>query len=43
MSVVWENQANIDAPASTRPRVRVWDGFTRLVHWLLVVLMGVSW
>jgi cytochrome b len=43
MSVVWESQPNIDAPAGARPRVRVWDGFTRLVHWLLVVLMGVSW
>src|ERR1700726_3554826 len=43
MSVVWENRASIDAPAGARPRVRVWDGFTRLVHWLLVVLMGVSW
>ncbi len=25
------------------PRVRVWDVPTRLVHWLFVVLVGVSW
>jgi cytochrome b len=43
MSAVWESQPSIDAPASAQPRVRVWDGFTRLVHWLLVVLLGVSW
>ncbi len=26
-----------------QPVVRVWDGATRAVHWLLVVLLGVSW
>ena len=43
MSTVWESQPNIEAPAGARTRVRVWDGFTRLTHWLLVVLMSVSW
>ena len=43
MSAVWESQPSIDAPVGALPRVRVWDGFIRLVHWLLVVLMGVSW
>jgi cytochrome b len=43
MSAVWESQPSIDAPAGARSRVRVWDVFTRLAHWLLVVLMGVSW
>jgi cytochrome b len=43
MSAVWESQPSIDAPVGAQPRVHVWDGFTRLVHWLLVVLMGASW
>jgi cytochrome b len=29
--------------ADDAARVRVWDVPTRLVHWLLVVLLGVSW
>ena len=41
MSVVWESQPRVEL--SSRPVVRVWDGFTRLTHWLLVVLMAVSW
>jgi hypothetical protein len=24
-------------------RVKVWDGWVRLVHWSVVVLLGVSW
>jgi cytochrome b len=24
-------------------RVKVWDGWIRLVHWAIVVLIGVSW
>ena len=43
MSAVWESRPNIDASAGARTRVRVWDGFTRLTHWLLVVLMVASW
>jgi cytochrome b len=31
------------AGLSSKPVVRVWDGATRMVHWLLVVLLGVSW
>jgi cytochrome b len=38
---VWEGRPRVDL--SSRPIVRVWDGFIRLAHWLLVVLMGVSW
>lgn len=43
MSVAWEGQPCIDAPAGAQPRVRIWDGFTRVSHWLLVVLMSVCW
>jgi cytochrome b len=43
MSTVWESQPGAEVSADARPVVRVWDGFTRLTHWLLVVLIGVSW
>lgn len=29
--------------ATAAQRVRVWDGFTRLAHWLLVALVSFSW
>lgn len=32
-----------DTPAPSRTRVRVWDLPTRLVHWLLVLGIAVSW
>jgi len=31
-----------DTPSETQ-RVKVWDGATRLFHWLLVFLLGFSW
>ena len=43
MSTVWESQPSAEQSAEARRVVRVWDGFTRVTHWLLVVLMGVSW
>jgi len=43
MSTVWESQPSAAPSAGARPVVRVWDGFTRLTHWMLVVLVGVSW
>jgi len=43
MSTVWESQPSAELSAGARPVVRVWDGFTRLTHWMLVVLVGVSW
>jgi len=43
MSVVWDSQPGADLPAGAQRSVRIWDGFTRLTHWLLVVLLSVSW
>lgn len=35
--------AGAPSTADAKIRVRLWDGPTRLVHWALVVLVGVSW
>jgi len=45
MSIVWDAQpgVSVSSSGSARPAVRVWDGFTRLAHWLLVVLIALSW
>jgi cytochrome b len=43
MSVVWDGQTEVAPRSEARPVVRVWDRPTRLVHWLLVVLVGSSW
>jgi len=32
-----------EVPAPSRPRVRVWDVPTRLVHWLVVLGFAISW
>ncbi|MFC3077302.1 cytochrome b/b6 domain-containing protein [Phenylobacterium terrae] len=32
-----------EGDADDKIRVRLWDGPTRLIHWALVVLVGVSW
>ncbi len=43
MSAVWDSQTSVNVSVSHRAVVRVWDGFTRLAHWLMVILIGVSW
>jgi cytochrome b len=43
MSAVWGTQSRVVLQVGTRPVLRVWDGATRLVHWLLVTLVGLSW
>jgi cytochrome b len=43
MSAVWETQSNVAQDREAAPVVRIWDGATRAVHWLLVVLIGLSW
>jgi cytochrome b len=44
VSTVWDSQPPEVQLAAGRPAtVRVWDGFVRLGHWLLVVLFGLSW
>jgi cytochrome b len=43
MSAVWGTQSRVVLQVGTRPVLRVWDGATRLVHWLLVALVGLSW
>jgi cytochrome b len=43
MSAVWGSRPDLDSPVAAPPRVRVWDVFTRLTHWLWVVLLGASW
>lgn len=35
--------AGAEREADAKIRVRLWDGPTRLIHWALVVLVGVSW
>jgi cytochrome b len=43
MSVVWDARPDPVQQGEVAPVVRVWDVATRVVHWSLVVLMGVSW
>src|ERR1700704_456849 len=43
MSAVWGTHSRVVLQVGTRPVLRVWDGATRLVHWLLVALVGLSW
>jgi cytochrome b len=43
VSVVWRADSGGDLQVGTRRLVRVWDGATRLVHWLMVALLGASW
>jgi cytochrome b len=43
VSVVWGTGSGSDLAAGSRRLVRVWDGATRLVHWLMVALLGASW
>lgn len=43
MSVVWGGESSVVLQTDARRVLRVWDGATRLVHWLLVVLLGLSW
>jgi len=33
----------VERSADAKIRVRLWDGPTRLVHWALAILVGVSW
>jgi cytochrome b len=43
MSAVWGTQSRVVLRVGSRRVLRVWDRSTRLVHWLLVVLVGLSW
>ena len=43
MSVAWDSPSDAASPAGFQFVVRVWDESIRLVHWLLVVLLGLSW
>jgi cytochrome b len=43
MSAVWGTQSRLVLQAGAGRILRVWDGSTRLVHWLLVALVGLSW
>jgi cytochrome b len=43
LNVVWDNELPNDAPGGTSRVVRIWDGATRVTHWLLVLLLGASW
>jgi cytochrome b len=35
--------SEVRVDAGQKVRVRVWDGFTRLTHWIVVLLFGFSW
>jgi cytochrome b len=43
VSVVWRADSGGGLQVGARRLVRVWDGATRLVHWLMVALLGASW
>jgi cytochrome b len=43
MSAVWGARSRVVLQVAASPVLRVWDGSTRLVHWMLVALVGLSW
>jgi cytochrome b len=43
MSLVWGAESGSVLQIGSRRLLRVWDGATRLVHWLMVALLGASW
>lgn len=43
MSVVWDTRSDAIERDQVTPVARIWDGSTRVVHWLLVMLTGLSW